>query len=101
MRRVLAVTAVRGDPRSGLAKRPCRRWAALALTHPRGCVHRRRMAAGSFDPAYNTVARDDFEAMIEVDRYGKRTDRFDELIARTEEHYWNPDDADYVDYATP
>jgi hypothetical protein len=52
------------------------------------------------DP-YNTVARDDFAAMIEVERYGQRSHAFDEIIARTEEHFWDPDDADYVRFDQP
>ena len=55
----------------------------------------------SFDPAYNTVDRNDFAAMIDVERYGQRTPHFDEIIARTEEHFWNPDDPDYIDLTTP
>jgi hypothetical protein len=51
--------------------------------------------------AYNTVDRDDFSAMVAVDRYGGRTTHFDEIIARTEEHFWNPADPDYIDFATP
>ena len=50
---------------------------------------------------YNTVARDDFPAMIEVGRYARRSRAFDEIIARTEEHFWDPDDRDYVRYDTP
>jgi hypothetical protein len=53
------------------------------------------------DPAYETVAPDDFAAMIEPGRYARRTPLFDEIIARTEEHFWNPADPDYVDYSTP
>lgn len=59
------------------------------------------MAPERVDPAYETVARDDFDAMIALDRYAGRSDRFDELIARTEEHFWEPNDPDYLDYATP
>ena len=44
---------------------------------------------------YNTVARDDFAAMVDVDRYGRRSPSFDEIIARSEEHFWDPDDRDY------
>jgi hypothetical protein len=58
-----------------------------------------RMAAPS-NP-YNTVSRDDFGAMIDVDRYGRRSRAFDQLIARTEEHFWDPDDRDYVRFDTP
>ena len=55
----------------------------------------------SIDPAYRAVARDDFPAMITPDRYGQRSSDFDEIIARTEEHFWNPADPDYIDYAAP
>jgi hypothetical protein len=50
---------------------------------------------------YNTVARDDFASMIAVDRYGRRSHAFDEIIARTEEHFWDPDDRDYVRFDDP
>ncbi len=59
------------------------------------------MTVRSFDPAYNTVARSDFAAMIDVDRYGQRSTHFDEIIARTEEHFWNPDDPDYIRWDEP
>jgi len=39
--------------------------------------------------------------MIEPARYAQRSRDFDEIIARTEEHYWNPADPDYVDFARP
>ena len=51
--------------------------------------------------AYNTVAREDFPAMMAADRYGSRSSHFEEIIARTEEHFWNPEDPDYIDFATP
>ena len=35
------------------------------------------------DPIYNVVSRDDFAAMIEVDRYADRTDAFDHIISST------------------
>jgi hypothetical protein len=53
------------------------------------------------DPAYNTVARDDFAAMIDVGRYATRSSHFEEIIARTNEHFWNPEDPDYINYAEP
>jgi hypothetical protein len=53
------------------------------------------------DAAYQTVAREDFASMIEPARYGRRSSDFDEIIARTEEHFWNPDDPDYIDFSTP
>ncbi len=53
------------------------------------------------DPAYQTVAPDDFPAMLQNDRYFRRSSEFEEIIARTEEHFWNPEDPDYIDFATP
>jgi hypothetical protein len=55
----------------------------------------------SIDPAYRAVAPDDFPAMILPTRYVERSPDFEEIIARTEEHFWNPEDPDYIDYATP
>src|SRR5262245_29816283 len=53
------------------------------------------------DPAYQTVAPDDFPAMLEPARYAARTPHFEEIIARTEEHFWNPEDRDYIDFDQP
>jgi len=53
------------------------------------------------DPAYNTVRREDFPAMLEVKRYTQRSPHFDEIIARTNEHFWDPGDPDYIDFAEP
>jgi len=50
------------------------------------------------DPAYNTVDRDDFLAMIEPDRYGTRCDAFDEIISATRDHHWDPTDPIYIDF---
>src|SRR5438046_10346818 len=53
------------------------------------------------DPAYRAADPDDFPAMIEPGRYARRSSDFEEIIARTEEHFWNPEDPDYVDFAAP
>jgi len=50
------------------------------------------------DPIYNTIDRDDFLALIEVDRYADRTDAFDGIIAATVDHFWDPTDPGYVDF---
>lgn len=50
------------------------------------------------DPIYNTVDRDDFDALIEVDRYNDRTDAFDGIIAATHDHFWDPTDPAYLDF---
>jgi hypothetical protein len=53
------------------------------------------------DAIYDTVDRDDFDAMVEVDRYARRTGAFDEIIAATEDHFWDPLDPAYVDFSQP
>src|SRR5947207_10820269 len=53
------------------------------------------------DPAYRAADPDDFPAVIEPARYARRSSDFEEIIARTEEHFWNPEDPDYVDFSTP
>ena len=51
------------------------------------------------DPAYACVLPDDFPAMLDVDRYGNRSDVFDKIISATHDHFWDPMDAKYVDYS--
>ena len=41
-----------------------------------------------YDPAYEVVPPEDFRAMIEVDRYGKRSSAFDGIISATHDHFW-------------
>jgi len=53
------------------------------------------------DPIYNTVDRDDFAAMIDIDRYGERTSAFDKILAATHDHFWDPTDQAYLDFAAP
>lgn len=51
--------------------------------------------------AYNTVSREQFPQLMEVGRYTQRSRDFDDIIARTEEHFWNPEDPDYIDFSAP
>lgn len=60
-----------------------------------------RNRRATINPAFNAVARDDFGAMIELDRYLDRSDHFETIIARTNEHFWDPEDPDYIDYQQP
>lgn len=53
------------------------------------------------DSIYDTVAPDDFPALLEVDRYGRRTGAFDAIISATHDHYWDPLDSRYIDFAQP
>ncbi|MDG2305874.1 MAG: ferritin-like domain-containing protein [Candidatus Binatia bacterium] len=39
--------------------------------------------------------------MLENQRYFRRSSAFEEIIARTEEHFWNPEDPDYIDFSQP
>jgi len=53
------------------------------------------------DPIYNTVNRDDFMSLIEVDRYADRADAFDSIISSTVDHFWDPTDPAYIDFDAP
>jgi hypothetical protein len=50
------------------------------------------------DPIYNTVDRDDFDAMLDVHRYNARSTAFDQIISLTRDHHWDPNDPAYVDF---
>jgi len=51
------------------------------------------------DPIYNTLDRDNFVGMIEPARYADRTDAFDSIISATVDHFWDPTDPTYIDFA--
>jgi len=53
------------------------------------------------DEIYEAVDPEDFAAMIEVDRYGKRSTAFDKIISATHDHFWDPLDKKYIDFDTP
>ncbi|MBI1263007.1 MAG: ferritin-like domain-containing protein [Rhizobiales bacterium] len=53
------------------------------------------------DPAYDAVAPDDFPAMMDVERYGRRSTAFDKIISATHDHFWDPLDRKYIDFSTP
>src|SRR5438067_5065563 len=55
----------------------------------------------TYDKAYDTVAPEDFAAMLEVPRYGRRTDAFDGIISATHDHFWDPLDSHYIDFDQP
>ena len=44
------------------------------------------------DPAYETVKRDDFKAMVDVDPHDRRPYDFDEIISATHDHFLDPND---------
>ncbi|HTZ38235.1 MAG TPA: ferritin-like domain-containing protein [Stellaceae bacterium] len=53
------------------------------------------------DPAYETVAPDDFAAMVAIDRYPRRSPAFDAIIGATHDHFWDPHNAAYLDFTAP
>src|SRR3978361_1285046 len=53
------------------------------------------------DLIYDAVAPDDFESMLELDRYNARSTAFDKIISATHDHFWDPLDAKYIDFSTP
>ena len=55
----------------------------------------------TYDKAYDAVAPEDFAAMLEVPRYGRRTDAFDGIISATHDHFWDPLDKTYIDFDQP
>lgn len=59
------------------------------------------MANITRDPAYNAVDPTDFPAMMEVERYGERTNAFDKIISATHDHFWDPLDPKYIDFTEP
>src|SRR5215469_16289385 len=59
------------------------------------------MAQITKDNAYDAVAPEDFPAMLEVERYGKRSTAFDKIISATHDHFWDPLDKKYIDFTEP
>ena len=61
------------------------------------------MADGNItkDSMYGAVPPDDFESMLELDRYNNRSDAFDKIISATHDHFWDPLDKRYIDFDTP
>ena len=61
------------------------------------------MADGNItkDAMYGAVAPDDFESMLELDRYGARSTAFDKIISATHDHFWDPLDKKYIDFDEP
>ena len=55
----------------------------------------------TYDKAYDTIAPEDFPAMLQVARYGRRTDAFDGIISATHDHFWDPLDKNYIDFDQP
>jgi hypothetical protein len=53
------------------------------------------------DDIYDTVAPGDFAALVEVNRYSRRTSAFDKIISATHDHFWDPLDKRYIDFDQP
>src|SRR5271157_4789035 len=59
------------------------------------------MAQITKDSMYGAVAPDDFESMLQLDRYGARSTAFDKIISATHDHFWDPLDKKYIDFDQP
>ncbi len=61
------------------------------------------MADGNItkDVMYDAVAPNDFESMLELDRYNARSTAFDKIISATHDHFWDPLDPKYIDFTAP
>ena len=53
------------------------------------------------DNAYDAVSPDDFQAMMNTERYNRRSSAFDKIISATHDHFWDPLDKKYIDFAEP
>ncbi|MCX7589106.1 ferritin-like domain-containing protein [Phenylobacterium sp. 58.2.17] len=53
------------------------------------------------DIIYDAVAPDDFESMLDLDRYNNRSSAFDKIISATHDHFWDPLDPKYIDFSAP
>ena len=53
------------------------------------------------DILYDAVAPDDFESMLDLDRYNNRSAAFDKIISATHDHFWDPLDPKYIDFSAP
>src|SRR5665213_551050 len=61
------------------------------------------MADGNItkDAMYEAVSPDDFESLLNLDRYGARSTAFDKIISATHDHFWDPLDKKYIDFDEP
>ncbi len=59
------------------------------------------MAQITKDSAYDAADPRDFPAMLEVERYGRRSTAFDKIISATHDHFWDPLDRKYIDFGEP
>ena len=53
------------------------------------------------DNAYDAVSPDDFQAMMNTERYNRRSSAFDKIISATHDHFWDPVDKRYIDFSEP
>src|SRR5918996_226629 len=90
-----------------MAEVPCARSGEKSIENDDAAViftsHRRpHMALQiTYDKAYDTIMPEDFPAMLEVPRYGRRSDAFDSIISATHDHFWDPLDKNYIDFDQP
>ena len=53
------------------------------------------------DLTYDAADPRDFPAMLEAERYGRRSTAFDRIISAAHDHFWDPLDSKYIDFREP
>jgi len=53
------------------------------------------------DDIYQVLDPGSFSAQLEVSRYGSRKPTFDRYISFSDRHFWDPMNADYIDFSIP
>ena len=53
------------------------------------------------DPAFRSTSGGNFHDMMDVRRYGDRSDKFDDIIGKSHDHFWDPNDPTYIDFTLP
>src|ERR1700722_6499398 len=75
----------------------------MNTVHSRTRSGRYAVADGNItkDAMYGAVPPDDFESMLQLDRYGQGSDAFDKITAPTHAHFGDPLDKRHIDFDTP
>ena len=50
------------------------------------------------DPTFQTTSAADLDTMLDANRYRNRSRCFEQIVARSEEHFWDPADPDYISF---
>src|SRR6516165_10693009 len=98
-RRGLSGRNMAETPCDGTGEKSIEKGDAAVIFTPIGGPHMAQQI--TYDKAYDAVAPEDFPAMLEVPRYGRRSNAFDGIISATHDHFWDPFDKNYIDFDQP